>query len=158
MSLLTKNENTTASLSKGVDKIAGHITVAIKTTNKLALDLLALNNEDLVDWLNSKPVEQRMEEFAAHGLLGEYLNATAGIIEEFIPTSLERVDTRSFREKLATYRRELSITQNGFSVVDMPLPVSVVIDEYVEEPEQAPLDEQPSIVVEDSPIEAEVVE
>jgi hypothetical protein len=150
MSLLTKNENTTASLSKGVDKIAGHITVAIKTTNKLALDLLALNNEDLVDWLNSKPVEQRMEEFAAHGLLGEYLNDTAEKIEEFIPTSLERVDTRSFREKLATYRRELSITQNGFSVVDMPLPVRVVINEYV--------DEQPSIVVEDSPIESEVVE
>jgi hypothetical protein len=158
MSLLTKNENTTATLAKGVDKISGHITVAIKTANKLALDLLALNNEDLVDWLNSKPVEQRMEEFAAHGLLGEYLNATAGIIEEFIPTSLERVDTRSFREKLATYRRELSITQNGFSVVDMPLPVRVVINEYVEEPEQAPPDEQPSIVVEDSPIEAEVVE
>jgi hypothetical protein len=31
-------------------------------------------------------------------------------------------------------------------------------DAYIEEPEQAPLDEQPSIVVEDSPIEAEVVE
>jgi hypothetical protein len=153
MSLLTKNENTTASLSKGVDKIAGHITVAIKTTNKLALDLLALNNEDLVDWLNSKPVEQRMEEFAAHGLLGEYLNATAGIIEEFIPTSLERVDTRSFREKLATYRRELSITQNGFSVVDMPLPVRV---ELPIDPEEEIVEEVNEIVediVEDNPID-----
>jgi hypothetical protein len=157
MSLLTKNENTTASLSKGVDKIAGHITVAIKTTNKLALDLLALNNEDLVDWLNSKPVEQRMEEFAAHGLLGEYLNDTAEKLEEFITTSLERVDIRPFHKKLESQWRELSITQNGFSIVDMPLPKPVVIDEYVEEPE-TPLDEQPSIVVEDSSIEAEVVE
>jgi hypothetical protein len=152
MSLLTKNENTTASLSKGVDKIAGHITVAIKTTNKLALDLLALNNEDLVDWLNSKPVEQRMEEFAAHGLLGEYLNATAEKLEEFITTSLERVDTRSFREKLATYRRELSITQNGFSVVDMPLPVSVELpidpEEIVEEVNEIVED-----IVEDNPID-----
>jgi hypothetical protein len=45
----------------------------------------------------------------------------------------------------------------NISVVDMPLPKPVVIDEYVEEPE-TPLDEQSSIVVEDSPIEAEVVE
>jgi hypothetical protein len=153
MSLLTKNENTTASLSKGVDKIAGHITVAIKTTNKLALDLLALNNEDLVDWLNSKPVEQRMEEFAAHGLLGEYLNDTAEKLEEFITTSLERVDTRSFREKLATYRRELSITQNGFSVVDMPLPVRV---ELPIDPEEEIVEEVNEIVediVEDNPID-----
>jgi hypothetical protein len=94
-----------------------------------------------------------MEEFAAHGLLGEYLNATAGIIEEFIPTSLERVDTRSFREKLATYRRELSITQNGFSVVDMPLPVRV---ELPIDPEEEIVEEVNEIVediVEDNPID-----
>jgi hypothetical protein len=120
MSFLTKTENTTASLAASINKIAGNLSVAIKSANTLALELLALSNADLCEWLNSKPIETRMSEFASHGLIGQRLNDTAEQLEKFSSMPLGRVDTRSFHEKLASQKRELTITESGFSITDYP--------------------------------------
>jgi hypothetical protein len=121
MSFLTKTENTTASLASRINKIAGNLSVAIKSANALASELLALSNEDLCEWLNSKPLEKRMEEFASHGLIGQRLNDVAEQLEKFSQMPLGRVDTRPFPEKLASYRRELTIVENGFLITDYPV-------------------------------------
>jgi hypothetical protein len=120
MSLLNKNENTTSALFGHSEKIAGYVSVSINEANALSAELLKLNNEDLADWLNSKPFSQRMEEFKSHGELGVSLNATAELIEKFIPQKLNRVDVRPFQEKLADLRRELVITDGVFSLINFP--------------------------------------
>jgi hypothetical protein len=120
MSLLNKNENVTSALFGHSEKIAGYVSVSINEANALSAELLKLNNEDLADWLNSKPFAQRMEEFKSHGELGVSLNTTAELIEKFIPQKLKRVDVRPFQEKLADLRRELVITNGVFSLKDFP--------------------------------------
>jgi hypothetical protein len=137
MSFLTKTENTTASLAYSINKIAGNLSVAIKSANALASELLALSNEDLCEWLNSKPIEKRMEEFGSHGLIGQRLNDVAEQLEKFSQMPLGRVDIRPFPEKLANHRRELTIGENGFAIVDYP----VLEPEPTPEPEPEPLPE-----------------
>ena len=129
MSLLNKNENTTSTLFKHSEKIAGYVSVSINEANALASELLKLNNEDLSSWLNSKSFSQRMEEFKSHGELGVSLNTTAELIEKFIPVKLSRVDVRSFQDKLLELNRNLTIENGLFVVTDIPVVIENLLPE-----------------------------
>ena len=125
MSLLTPTESVTARIAADAGALAAHLRNAIVLANRITGHALDLPTEQLNEWLNARPLEQRMAEFSSHGDMGDALNDAAMVSEiaTGVPDgSLGRVDTRSVGEKLAVQNRELEIIDGAFVVTDLPAP------------------------------------
>jgi hypothetical protein len=125
MSLLTPTESVTARIAADAGALASHLRNAITLANRITGHALDLPTDQLNEWLNARPLEQRIEEFTAHGFAGDALNEAAVNSESAtgVPNgSLGRVDVRSVAEKLAAQGRKLDIIDGAFVVADIPQP------------------------------------
>jgi hypothetical protein len=119
--LLPPNLTTSFALAEATRNIAVHISAAARLANQLSETLLDLDDEALAEWLNTNgPAAQSL--FAAHGTVGDMLNATAETIDGVLGGSgivapVPRVDTRPFPEKLAGRGREIVIDGGTLSVI-----------------------------------------
>ncbi len=125
MSLLTPTETVTARIAADAGALAAHLQNAVVLANRIVGHALDLPTHALNDWLNARPLEQRLAEFASHGATGESLNAAAASSESATGRpdgALGRVDVRSVQEKLAAQNRSLEIIDGAFVVADLPQP------------------------------------
>jgi hypothetical protein len=125
MSLLTPTETVTARIAADAEQLAAYVQNAVALANRIASSTLSLPTPELNDWLNARPLQQRLDEFASHGATGEALNAAAESSEQATGKAtgvLGRVDVRSVQEKLATQNRELEIIDGAFVVTELPFP------------------------------------
>jgi len=123
MSLLTPTESVTARSAASAQQLASHLQSAIVLANRITGHALDLPTPELNEWLNARPLEQRLAEFASHGATGDALNEAAASSEFATGAaegSLGRVDTRSVAEKLAVQNRELEIIDGAFVVTEIP--------------------------------------
>jgi hypothetical protein len=98
--------------------------------------MLALDDERLTEWLNSRTPQETEEIFAAHKLLGDAINGAAQVASAVLAASgiaanIPTVDTRSVSEKLSAARRELAFEDGAFAVTTLP-PEPVEEDEPIE--------------------------
>ena len=125
MSLLTPTESVTARIAADAGALASHLRNAISLANRITGHALDLPTAQLNEWLNARPIEQRMAEFAAHDDTGDALNTAAASSEDATDAadgSLGRVDVRSVADKLAAQNRTLDIIDGVFVVADIPQP------------------------------------
>jgi hypothetical protein len=125
MSLLTPTESVTARIAADAGALASHLRNAISLANRITGHALDLPTAQLNEWLNARPLEQRMTEFAAHGITGDALNVAAASSEDATGAadeSLGRVDVRSVADKLLAQNRTLDIIDGAFVVADIPPP------------------------------------
>jgi hypothetical protein len=123
MSLLTPTESVTARIAADAGALAAHLRNAIVLANRITGHALDLPTDQLNEWLNARPLEQRFAEFSSHGTTGEALNEAAASSE--IATgapdgSLGRVDTRSVADKLLDQGRTLEVIDGAFVVAEIP--------------------------------------
>jgi hypothetical protein len=122
MSLLTPTESVTAAIAADAGALACHLRNAISLANRITGHALDLPTAELNEWLNARPLEQRMAEFTSHGITGDALNTAAASSEDATDAengSLGRVDVRSVAEKLAAQGRTLDIIDGAFVVTDI---------------------------------------
>jgi hypothetical protein len=125
MSLLTPTESVTAAIAADAGALACHLRNAIHLANRITGHALDLPTAELNEWLNARPMEQRMAEFTSHGETGDALNEAAFNSEVATGTpngSLGRVDTRSVADKIVEKGRTLDIIGGAFVVADIPQP------------------------------------
>ncbi len=125
MSLLTPTESVTARIAADAGALASHLRNAIHLANRITGHALDLPTAELNEWLNARPLEQRMSEFEAHGITGEALNLAAASSESAtgVPDgSIGCVDTRSVADKLAAQGRTLEVIGGRFEVTNEPEP------------------------------------
>jgi hypothetical protein len=125
MSLLTPTESVTARIAADAGALAAHLRNAIVLANRIVGHALDLPTDQLNEWLNARPLEQRFAEFTSHGVTGEALNEAAASSESAtgVPNgSLGRVDTRSVADKLLEQGRTLEVIDGAFVVTDAPQP------------------------------------
>jgi len=125
MSLLTPTESVTARIASDAVVLAAHLRASIHAANSIVKQALDLPTDQLNEWLNARPLEQRMAEFTLHGATGEALNAAAAASESATGGgggSLGRVDVRSVADKLFEQGRALEVIDGVFLVSDIPQP------------------------------------
>lgn len=125
MSLLTPTETVTARIAADAGALASHLRNAIVLANRIVDHALDLPTAELNEWLNARPLEQRLAEFTTHEETGGSLNFAASSSEEaagLAYLSLGRVDIRSVADKLAAQGRTLEIINGAFVVTDIPQP------------------------------------
>jgi hypothetical protein len=125
MSLLTPTESVTARIAADAGALAAHLRNAIVLANRITGHALELPTDQLNEWLNARPLDQRFAEFSSHGETGEALNEAAASSEFATGAadgSLGRVDTRSVLDKLLDQGRVLDIVDGAFVVADIPTP------------------------------------
>ena len=123
MSLLTPTESVTARIAACAQQLASHLQSAIVLANRITSHALDLPTDQLNEWLNARPLEQRFAEFSSHGETGEALNEAAASSEFATGApdgSLGRVDTRSVGEKLLDQGRTLEVVDGAFVVAEIP--------------------------------------
>ncbi len=125
MPLLTPTESVTARIAASAQQLASHLQSAIVLANRITGHALDLPTTALNEWLNARPLDQRMAEFEAHGDMGDALNDAAMVSEIATGTpdgSLGRVDVRSVADKLLDTNRTLEVINGAFVVTDIPVP------------------------------------
>ena len=125
MSLLTPTETVTARIAADAGALASHLRNAIVLANRIVDHALDLPTDQLNEWLNARPLEQRLAEFTTHEETGGSLNFAASSSEEaagLAYSSLGRVDIRSVADKLAAQGRTIEIVDGAFVVADLPQP------------------------------------
>ena len=125
MSLLTPTESVTARIAASAQQLAYHLQSAIVLANRITGHALDLPTAELNEWLNARPLEQRFEEFTAHGFTGDGLNEAAVNSESATGApngSLGRVDVRSVADKLLDQGRTLEVIDGAFVVAEIPVP------------------------------------
>ena len=125
MSLLTPTETVTARIAADAGALASHLRNAIVLANRITDHALNLPTAELNEWLNARPLEQRLFEFSDHGIIGDALNEAATTCELVVggpDRSIGRVDIRSVADKLAAQGRTLEIVDGAFVVTDIPQP------------------------------------
>jgi len=125
MSLLTPTESVTAAISSDAGALASHLRNAIHLANRIVGHVIDLSTAEINEWLNARPMEQRLAEFTGHGETGGALNFAAALSEDaagLARYSLGRVDIRSVADKLAAQGRTLEIVDGAFLVTDIPQP------------------------------------
>ena len=123
MSLLTPTESVTARIAADAGALAAHLRNAIVLANRITGHALDLPTDELNEWLNARPLEQRFEEFTAHGFTGDALNEAAcntEVATGALAGSIGRVITCSVAEKLALQGRTLEVIDGAFVVADIP--------------------------------------
>jgi hypothetical protein len=129
MSLLTPTESVTARIAADAAALAAHLRNAIVLANRITGHALDLPTLELNEWLNARPLEQRFEEFTAHGFTGDALNVAASNSESATGApngSLGRVDVRSVVDKLAAQGRTLEVINGAFAVKEAPKPEDTI--------------------------------
>jgi hypothetical protein len=123
--------------------IFNHLSSSAGLANSLTQTVLVLSDEQLAAWLNSKPLQEVQDLFAAHGALGEAINAAgeiaaATLAQWGIARPFPQVDVRSVAEKLANQYRAIELTENGWVVIELerPEPEPEEEEEEVEEAEE----------------------
>jgi hypothetical protein len=125
MSLLTPTESVTAAISSDAGALACHLRNAIHLANRIVGHVLDLTTTEINEWLNARPLAQRLAEFASHEETGGALNFAAALSEDaagLAYLSLGRVDIRSVANKLAAQGRALEFGDDAFVVTDIPQP------------------------------------
>ena len=125
MSLLTPTESVTAAISSDAGALASHLRNAIHLANRIVGHVLDLTTTEINEWLNARPLAQRLAEFASHEETGGALNFAAALSEDaagLAYLSLGRVDIRSVANKLAAQGRALEFGDDAFVVTDIPQP------------------------------------
>lgn len=125
MPLLTPAETTSARIAADAEQLAAHLSAAIHAANRMADETLKLPDAELNEWLNAKPLKQRMDEFTDHYGTGIALNTAAEWTEKATGKAdgaTGRVDLRSVRDKLISQGRELSVIDDVFTVTTIPKP------------------------------------
>ena len=125
MSLLTPTESVTARIDADAGALASHLRNAIVLANRIVDHALDLPTDQLNEWLNARPLEQRLTEFTSHEETGGSLNEAATTCELVVggpDGSIGRVDVRSVADKLAAQGRILDIVDGAFVVTDIPQP------------------------------------
>ena len=125
MSLLTPTESVTARIAADAGALAAHLRNAIVLANRIVSHVLDLPTDQLNEWLNARPLEQRFAEFSSHGITGDALNEAATSSEfatGVADGSLGRVDVRSVADKLLDQGRTLEVIDGAFVVADIPVP------------------------------------
>ena len=123
--LLTPTETVTARIAADAGALASHLRNAIVLANRITDHALNLPTAELNEWLNARPLEQRLTEFASHEETGGSLNFAASTCEEaagLAYSSLGRVDIRSVADKLAAQGRTIETVDGAFVVADLPQP------------------------------------
>jgi hypothetical protein len=123
MSLLTPTESVTARIAADAEQLASYLASAIVLANRITGHALSLPTEQLNEWLNARPLDPRLAEFACHGDLGDALNDAATVAEVATGRpegTLGRVDIRSVAEKLAEQGRSLVVEDGSFLVSQQP--------------------------------------
>ena len=123
--LLTPTETVTARIAADAGALASHLRNAIVLANRIVDHALDLPTDQLNEWLNARPLEQRLAEFTTHEETGGSLNFAASSSEEaagLAYSSLGRVDIRSVADKLAAQGRTIEIVDGAFVVADLPQP------------------------------------
>jgi hypothetical protein len=87
--------------------------------------LLALQNDSLTEWLNSKPMDEISALFADHLAVGNAINSAmstigAQLIASGTVVPYDPVDVRSFQDKLAAQGRQIQIIDGAFVVSVLP--------------------------------------
>ena len=127
MSLLTPTESVTAAISSDAGALASHLRNAIHLANRITGHVLDLTTTEINEWLNARPLAQRLAEFASHEETGGALNFAAALSEDAAGLaywSLGRVDTRSVVDKLLDTNRTLEVINGAFVVADIPQPAA----------------------------------
>jgi hypothetical protein len=122
MSLLTPTETITSRIAKDADALSHHIKNSIALANRIASHVIDLPIKELTEWLNSKPIAQRIDEFSSHESIAIALNSAASSIELAIGKSngeIGRIDTRSVQEKLTENGKSLEIIDGLFVITDI---------------------------------------
>lgn len=127
MPLLTKTQQIDASLAATAMQCANHLASAAVHVNRMVDAMLALSNEDLTEWLNSKHAADTLALFAAHSELGGAINTAATIAADTLSESgmeaaIPACDIRPVPEKLASQSRIFAFVDGVFSVTDAPTP------------------------------------
>jgi hypothetical protein len=140
MSLLTPLTKINAALADDAKACANHLANSAILANRMVSAMLALDDERLTEWLNSRTPQETEEIFTAHKLLGDAINGAAQVASAVLAASgiaanIPTVDTRSVAEKLAANRRELAFVDGLFTVSTLPPPEPVEEDELEPEPE-----------------------
>jgi hypothetical protein len=124
MSLLTPTESVTAAIAADAGALTSHLRNAIHLANRIVGHALDLPTHQLNEWLNARPLQQRLAEFASHEETGGALNFAASLSEDaagLAYLSLGRVDIRSVADKLAAQGRTLEFGDDAFVVTEIPL-------------------------------------
>lgn len=122
MSLLTPTETVTARIAADAGALAAHLQNAVVLANRIASSTLSLPTDQLNEWLNARPLQQRLDEFASHADLGEAFNDAAALAEMATGRpegSLGRVDVRPVAAKLEAQNRSLEIIDGAFVVFEI---------------------------------------
>ena len=122
MSLLTPTETVTAQIAADAGALASHLRNAIVLANRIVDHALNLPTAELNEWLNARPLEQRLAEFSDHEEIGGSLNFAASTCELVVGGPIGRVDIRSVADKVAAQGRTLDIVDGAFVVADFPQP------------------------------------
>ena len=120
--LLTATESVTARIDADAGALASHLRNAIVLANRIVDHALNLPTDQLNEWLNARPLEQRLTEFTDHGIIGDALNEAATTCELVVGGPIGRVDIRSVADKVAAQGRTLEIVNGAFVVADIPQP------------------------------------
>jgi hypothetical protein len=123
MPLLTPTESVTARIAADAGALAAHLRNAIVLANRITGHALDLPTDQLNEWINARPLEQRFAEFSSHGITGDALNEAAASSEFATGApdgSLGRVDTRSVLDKLLDQGRTLEVIDGAFVVAEIP--------------------------------------
>lgn len=101
--------------------IASHLVICARQANSITQSVVQLNDNDLAEWLNSRPPQASLEMFTNHGKLGKALNEASAIASAVLETwglqpNIELVDVRSFDEKLAEQNRKVEFTDGTWVV------------------------------------------
>jgi hypothetical protein len=136
MSLLTPLTKINAALADDAKAVSNHLANSAILANRMVSAMLALDDERLTEWLNSRTPQETEEIFAAHKMLGDAINgaaqvASAVLAASGIASNIPTVDIRSVAEKLAANRRELAFADGAFAVTTLP-PEPVEEDEPIE--------------------------
>jgi hypothetical protein len=114
----------TADIDAAAQSIAAHLAACAALANRMHQIPLAADDATLTAWLNQQAPADTQALFAAHGQLGEIINAAsqiaAGVLSQWgITPNISAVDVRSVPEKLADQRRTLDLTESGFVVTTL---------------------------------------
>jgi len=141
MQLLTPTTRISATLAATTGDIARHLASASVLTDRLAADLLSLDDDSLAAWLNAQPPEDIQALFGAHEQVGSYLNAAATVITTVlaasgVPVSIPPVDVRPVADKLAAAHRTLTFDPStGWIVTTTPPAIDPAPEDPAPEPD-----------------------
>jgi hypothetical protein len=125
MAILSPTQLVNAQILDATTQTQRLLKVAAAQGNAMVSVLLALQNDSLTEWLNSKPMDEISALFADHLAVGNAINSAmstigAQLIASGTVVPYDPVDVRSFQDKLAAQGRQIQIIDGAFVVSVLP--------------------------------------